>query len=293
MKLHYYADAPNFGDALNPWLWPQLLGPRLDHDATQLFLGIGTILKADLPDTQGYYVLGAGAGYGEAPTVDDRWKIYAVRGPRTARALGLPAELAATDGAALLRTVPLPAPQPGPALGYMPHFRAMPHVPWRGLCDRLGLRYIDPLAPVPVVLAAIRGCDCLITEAMHGAIVADACRVPWVPVATGSHVLDFKWTDWMESLELSVPLRRIAAFARVTTHRADDHALLGLARRGLNALALGGGLLPLAHQLRQLRRQFERRQHQPCLSRESVLHERTDRLQRQLDRLRRDLDRDR
>ena len=291
MKLHYFTDAPNFGDALNPWLWPQLLGSRLDHDATQLFLGIGTILKAGLPAAQAYYVLGAGAGYGEFPTIDDRWKIYAVRGPRTARALGIQAELAATDGAALLRTVPLPAPHPGPALGFMPHFRAMPHVPWRDLCDQLGLRYIDPLAPVPAVLAAIRGCDCLLTEAMHGAIVADTCRVPWVPVATGDHVLDFKWVDWLESLELSVPLRRIAAFARATTHRADDPALLGLARRGLNALTLGYGLLPLSLQLRQLRRQFERRQLQPCLSHESVLQERTDRLQRQLDRLRSDLDR--
>jgi succinoglycan biosynthesis protein ExoV len=290
MKLHYFMDAPNFGDALNPWLWPQLLGHRLDHDASRLFLGIGTILKAGLPDAQAYYVLGAGAGYGAFPTIDSRWKTYAVRGPRTAHALGLPAELAATDGAALLRTVPLPAPHPGPSIGFMPHFRAMPHVPWRGLCDRLGLRYIDPLAPVPAVLAAIRGCDCLITEAMHGAIAADACRVPWVPVSTGNHVLGFKWADWMESLELSYPLRRIAALSRATTHRAGDHPLLRQARRGLNALTLGVGLLPLAHQLRQLRRQLDRRQLHPCLSRESVLQERTARLQRQLDRLRGDLD---
>lgn len=290
MKLHYFADAPNFGDALNPWLWPQLLGDRLDGDDSRLFLGIGTILKAGLPEAAAYYVLGAGGGYGDFPALDARWKIYAVRGPRTASALGLPPELAATDGAALLRTVPLPDPQPGPAIGFMPHFRAMPQVPWRGLCRHLGLRYLDPLAPVTGTIAAIRGCDCLITEAMHGAIVADACRIPWIPVTTGAHVLDFKWRDWMESLELDYPVHRLASFSRATLHRPGDHSVLALARRGLNAAVLGANLLPFARQLRQLRRQLESRQRQPALSREAVLTERTDRLLRQLDHLRADLD---
>ena len=293
MKLHYFADAPNFGDALNPWLWPQLLGPRLDGDTARLFLGIGTILKANVPAAQTYYVLGAGAGYGDAPRLDARWKIYAVRGPRTAAALGLPPELAATDGAALLRTVPLPDPEQDPAIGFMPHFRAMPNVPWRWLCQRLGLRYLDPLAPVPATLAAIRGCSCLITEAMHGAIVADACRVPWVPVVTGSHVLDFKWRDWMESLELDCPLRRLASLSRVSSHSPGDNPVLALARRSLNAVALGACLLPLTANLRQLRQQLERRQLEPCLSRETVLVDRTDQLRRQLDHLCTDLDSDR
>lgn len=290
MKLHYFADAPNFGDALNPWLWPQLLGHRLDDDASRLFLGIGTILKADLPEAQSYHVLGAGAGYGAPPVLDARWKIYAVRGPRTAAALALPADRAITDGAYLLRTVALPELAPGPAIGFMPHFRAIPHTPWRLLCANLGLRYIDPFTPVPETIAAIRGCDCLITEAMHGAIVADACRVPWIPVVTGSHILDFKWRDWLESIELDCNPVPIANLRRITSHHNDDALLLALARRGANAAALAFQVLPLWRNLRTLLERLRRRITVPLLSRDAVIVNRTDRLRHQLDQLRKDCD---
>jgi succinoglycan biosynthesis protein ExoV len=37
---------------------------------------------------------------------------------------------------------------------------------------------------------------------MHGAIVADAVRVPWVPVRLYEQVLDFKWRDWCQAVAL-------------------------------------------------------------------------------------------
>ena len=40
-KMFFYDGKSNFGDELNPWLWPKLLGSRLDEDESEIFLGIG------------------------------------------------------------------------------------------------------------------------------------------------------------------------------------------------------------------------------------------------------------
>jgi succinoglycan biosynthesis protein ExoV len=37
---------------------------------------------------------------------------------------------------------------------------------------------------------------------MHGAIVADALRVPWVPIVTSPRILKLKWQDWCSSVNL-------------------------------------------------------------------------------------------
>src|SRR5439155_10040399 len=41
-------------------------------------------------------------------------------------------------------------------------------------------------------------------ESLHGAIVADALRVPWVPlrIRRNPHTSPFKWEDWCSSMEL-------------------------------------------------------------------------------------------
>jgi len=57
---------------------------------------------------------------------------------------------------------------------------------------------------VEKVLSEIQQSEVLLAEAMHGAIVADALRVPWVAVRMYSQFLDFKWNDWSQSI--NVPL---------------------------------------------------------------------------------------
>jgi succinoglycan biosynthesis protein ExoV len=51
----------------------------------------------------------------------------------------------------------------------------------------------------------------LLTEAMHGAVVADAIRVPWIAIdSTGCFpMLPFKWQDWCMSVGVSYCPKRI------------------------------------------------------------------------------------
>lgn len=58
------------------------------------------------------------------------------------------------------------------------HFRhSSPHL-FKVVCQQAGVEYIDPAGKVENVIAAISGSQVLISEAMHGAIVADTLRVP-------------------------------------------------------------------------------------------------------------------
>ena len=67
----------------------------------------------------------------------------------------------------------------------------MPHIhnataaaeSWQRICQQANIRYIDPRWPIEEVLQAIGSSKLLLAEAMHGAITADALRIPWIPVS--------------------------------------------------------------------------------------------------------------
>jgi succinoglycan biosynthesis protein ExoV len=201
--LRLYGWADNFGDALNYWLWPRLFPGHTDGDDA-LLLGIGTVLSHNVPDLPGRkFVLGSGAGNDALPCVTNEWTFLSVRGPRTAEKLSLPQSLAVTDSALLIRSQLAPADERNRPISFMPHIISVDSDAWREIADDLELFFIDPRKPVDEVMAHIRDSELLITEAMHGAIVADAFRVPWIRVQSGElHAPTFKWLDWTDSLNI-------------------------------------------------------------------------------------------
>ncbi len=205
MKLHYFkAPHGNVGDDLNPWLWNRLAPDLLDGDASTLFVGIGTLLNDQLPSARHTVVFGTGAGYGNRPpTPNASWSIYCVRGPITAATLHLPSEMAITDPAALVGTLGIRPLSADRQPAFMPHHVSVSLADWKAICDAIPLRYIDPQWDVDRVIAELRATSLLITEAMHGAILADALRIPWIPTVCGDQVLALKWIDWCRSLNLA------------------------------------------------------------------------------------------
>ena len=206
MKLHYHISAyypTNFGDALNAWLWPRLLPDILNEDSSSLFVGIGTLLNDTLPAGPVKAIFGTGVGYGKAlPTVDERWNIYCLRGPLSAYAIGQDKALAITDSAVLVRLVLPNAPTSRYLVSFMPHCKSTDYWDWDAICAYADIHFINPLAPVEQVLTEIQSSQVVMSEAMHGAIVSDALRVPWVPVQVFPHILEFKWRDWTSSVNL-------------------------------------------------------------------------------------------
>lgn len=211
MKMFYYrGEQPNFGDELNHWLWPKLLPDFFDEDISTLFVGIGSTIGdvARYPGKKLVFGAGFVPQYHPKPIINEDWKIYFVRGPRTAARLALDPSLAITDAGALIRTVMKAPAQAGTQVSFMPHWQSLPGQ-WSAVCEQAGITLIDPRAPVDTVLQQIGDSKLVIAEAMHGAIIADALRVPWLPVLPLNPAHREKWLDWAESLAITLSPARI------------------------------------------------------------------------------------
>ena len=213
MQLYYFQDPHgNFGDDLNPWLWQQLLPEVMQGSNDALFVGIGTLINHRLPAEPVKHVFGSGFGYGELPRIDERWVFHVVRGHETARALGLPRETVITDAAVLIRAARRPqAERTTSRFGFMPHCQSSRYYDWASVSAELGFRHIDAQWDVDRVLREMSQCEVLICEAMHGAIVADSLRIPWIPVACYDYISAFKWRDWLSTMELPYEPQQITS----------------------------------------------------------------------------------
>lgn len=208
LELHYYRGRrPNFGDDLNPLLWREILPPSAWQATDTVLVGVGSILTAGgldhLDGDRRVVVLGTGTSYGAAPTQLDRWDVLAVRGPLTASVIGRP-ETSVTDGAYLVVDAPgiLGAPQPRTETLFIPHHRTLRDRPWAQAAEAAGMTFMSPEWSIERVFEHFARAQLVVTEAMHGAIIADALRIPWVPVQVSPELDEFKWRDWLGSVDL-------------------------------------------------------------------------------------------
>ncbi len=210
--ISYHGRTPNFGDDLNACLWPALAPDLFDGNSEDGFLGIGTVIGMPVPGIRTLHVFGSGIGNNRL----DRWRdqavrYWCVRGPISARLLGVSADLAITDGAVLT-----PLVHGFPAMGaggggtvIVPHWQTLDHPGWPAVAAETGFELIDPRADPRLVVERIARADLVLAEAMHGAIIADTYGVPWIAFATSKNFGSTKWVDWAMSLGLEFDLTPI------------------------------------------------------------------------------------
>jgi succinoglycan biosynthesis protein ExoV len=195
----------NFGDELNSLLWPRLLPDFFDQDEATQFLGIGSIL--DDRHDPGTLKLVAGSGYGGYQpriALDKSWIVHWVRGRRTARLLGLPPEIGIGDPASLVPLAGFTPPRESRDIGFIPHFESAIRGAWQEVSAVAGATLIDPRDDPLTIIAAIGNCRVIMSEALHGIIVADALGVPWIALRPLARIHRPKWFDWAETLDLAV-----------------------------------------------------------------------------------------
>ena len=161
MRIHYWNNdalcpGGNFGDKLNTWLWPRLIPDLVNNDDDIVLLGIGTILNNQVDRNRKIRVFGSGAGYGNKPEITGNWKIYCVRGPLTAKILGLDESMAVTDPAVLISQFVNRDDQTRNKYktAFIPHWQT-PLFPWQDACRLAGIHYIDPTQEVDTIIDQI------------------------------------------------------------------------------------------------------------------------------------------
>ncbi|MFZ1828837.1 MAG: polysaccharide pyruvyl transferase family protein [Candidatus Competibacteraceae bacterium] len=221
MKLYYFHDpVGNFGDDLNPWIWDQLLPDFFDDDPDILFVGIGTLLNHRVPLAAKRVVFGSGVGYGLPLIKDETWDFICVRGPWSAGQLGVEPCRAVADPAIFINHLFPHSHAERYLVSFMPAGISASRGLWREVCQIADIQYIDPHDDVEKVMKQIDLTRLLISEAMHGAIAAEAFRIPWISVYSGDHMNYNKWQDFCGSLDLIHQPYQLP-----TTHRGNDGQL--------------------------------------------------------------------
>jgi succinoglycan biosynthesis protein ExoV len=208
----------NFGDDLNLWLWDFLLPGLRDTHPDTLLVGVGTVLNPVLlPTGIRKLVIGSGYGYGTPPDISNpaEWDVRCVRGPLTAAKLGLSPEMGIIDPAVMVTDMPEFQNLPKNfKKTFIPHWESAEFGIWQNVCEPAGLTYLDPRGEAKDVIAKIAQSELIVAESMHGAILADAFRVPWIAVSTSRSINSFKWTDWANTVGATYAPRYVPVSTR-------------------------------------------------------------------------------
>lgn len=209
MQLHYcYVEGGNFGDDMNTWFWDEIFPDYKSLAPSVTMFGIGSLLwRRQFDPFEHVLVMGSGAGYGVTPErVPDHAEIGWVRGPHTAKLMSLDDARWITDPACMVPDFARFANvrKRGDIL-LIPHVgTARLKLSWERIAERAGASYLSPANDAELVISRIAAADLVITESLHGAIVADAFRVPWVVIAISPTFNTFKFGDWAASMDLDL-----------------------------------------------------------------------------------------
>jgi pyruvyltransferase len=216
LKAYWWADVPNFGDALAPLLLARFADVKTVtyapvEDAN--VVSIGSVLEHIPADWAGHIV---GSGRLKENSVlkfdPERVKILGLRGPLTAR--GIPGDYALGDPGLLANEL-IDSQEKYWDLGILPHWRDdklakrfLSIIPKKFTC-----RVIQPSKHPIQVIREIAACRRLVTSSLHGIVVADAIggiprRVEYCDKLDGEGKM-FKFLDYSESIQCPFELGKM------------------------------------------------------------------------------------
>jgi succinoglycan biosynthesis protein ExoV len=154
-------------------------------------------------------------------------------------------------------------------VGFMPHYASTDRYDWRSVCADAGLEFLDARGDFKKTLEQMANLRLILTEAMHGAIVADALRVPWLPLQITPTTYVGKWHDWSASIRVPIHFKPLPTLYDPLHQKSALKLLRTGLRPALYELRQGSGPRARARAVHLLRRYAE--DYQPYLSDERDL----------------------
>lgn len=196
VPLYWHIGTPNFGDDINPSFFEQLTGVRLRLETrrkTPHFFGVGSILNRATETS-----ITLGCGLLEPVSEPPRPRVVSLRGELSRRTLGIDSDIPLGDPLVLIDR--LVKPKGGDAVGFIPHVRSASALRKYVPDD---MRFIDPGRPPWQVVQAIGECSMVLSQSLHGLIVADALAIPNLWLAPSAHMKggSFKFEDYFSTLD--------------------------------------------------------------------------------------------
>lgn len=228
VPAYWYDGEVNFGDLVTPAVLRSegyvtlCTAPRMARVA-----GAGSIIEFLGPEFSGV-IWGSGKMHENRPTRLPRARVLGVRGPLTRSLLNLPESVPLGDpGLLLARSYGLTAPLVGP-VGLIPHNYHKRSQHFDSLKATDDVVVIDAARDPLLVARDIARCRAVVSTSLHGLIFADALGVPacWGQIGTGLPGGDFKFRDYLSTVEHSVYARRVAIDHSLTPRLIDQVAAL-------------------------------------------------------------------
>lgn len=204
MNLKYCKlTVPNFGDDLNLLLWSEVFENFYEIENNVEAWGIGTLLDHAKPSHHKKIVLGTGSGGNSNGLPGTNWNFGWVRGPFSAKLLGLDESLGLGDAASLWSGVERINHISNGPTAIIPHWQTWLSYDWNEVAAQANMIAINPLQHPLSIANQIKKCSKILSESLHGGIFSDAIGVPWSPIVLAYRFDYFKWQDWHASINRS------------------------------------------------------------------------------------------
>ena len=202
MKIFYHKDwRGNFGDDLNEIFFSKYAPGFESSRKYDKLYGIGTLLNNVHGDINRSIIFGSGFGYGDSVNISDDSLIVGVRGPWTAKKLGLSSVKIIGDPAFLIEEV-----FPGAVEDGDYDVCALHH----GTAELWNFKeyssdkivFLDPAVDLESYVKTIRGARRVFAESLHAAILCCVYGKSFTAVSITTSLEPEKWRDFYELMGL-------------------------------------------------------------------------------------------